>query len=85
MNKLLVVDDNEDILFLLKNSLRRKVYEVSVSVSYREALSIFYSFRPQLVLLYVNVGEEIKRNTQKNQTTGRLPSHTGYSDVSQPG
>lgn len=58
MKKILVVDDNEDILFMLKSFLRLKGYEVMVSVTCKEALGIFYSFQPDLVLLDVNVGEE---------------------------
>lgn len=58
MKKILVVDDNEDILVTLKSFLRLKGYEPAVSLTCREALGIFYSFQPDLVLLDVNVGEE---------------------------
>ena len=58
MIKILVVDDNEDILFMLKSYFRLKGYDVVVSLTCKEALSIFYTFQPNLVLLDVNVGEE---------------------------
>jgi len=58
MMKILVVDDNEDILFMLKSYFRLRGYEVVVSVTCKEALGIFYSFQPNLVLLDVNVGQE---------------------------
>jgi len=58
MKKILVVDDNEDILFMLKSFLHLKGYEVAVSITCKEALGIFYSFQPDLVLLDVNVGED---------------------------
>jgi two-component system sensor histidine kinase ChiS len=58
MKKILVVDDNEDILFMLKNYFKLKGYEVTVSLSCHEALSIFYAVQPDLVLLDVNVGHE---------------------------
>ncbi|HTL08474.1 MAG TPA: response regulator [Chitinophagaceae bacterium] len=58
MQKILVVDDNEDILVILKNFLSLKGFEVLVSLSCNEAMQIFYNFKPQLVLLDINVGQE---------------------------
>jgi len=58
MQKILVVDDNEDILVILKNFLSIKGFEVMVSLSCSEAMDIFYSFKPEVVLLDINVGQE---------------------------
>ena len=56
MKKVLVVDDEHDILLMLKSFLSREGYDVKVTVTCEEGLNIFYSFRPDIVLLDVNVG-----------------------------
>jgi len=55
LKKVLIVDDEEDILFLLKSYLSKR-YEVATVLSCEHGLEIFYSFKPDLVLLDVNVG-----------------------------
>jgi DNA-binding response OmpR family regulator len=56
MKKILVVDDESDILFLLKSLFSIKGFDVRVTLTCDEGLDIFYSFKPDLVLLDVNVG-----------------------------
>jgi DNA-binding response OmpR family regulator len=56
MKKILVVDDDTDILFMLKTFLILKGFDTKVSTTCDEGLDIFYSFQPDIVLLDVNVG-----------------------------
>jgi DNA-binding response OmpR family regulator len=56
MKKILVVDDETDILFMLKTYLVFNGYETKVSTSCDEGLDIFYAFQPDIVLIDVNVG-----------------------------
>ena len=58
MKKILVVDDDTDILHLIKTYLTWKQYEVATTTSCNEGLNKFYSFEPDLVLLDINVGSE---------------------------
>jgi two-component system alkaline phosphatase synthesis response regulator PhoP len=51
--KILIVDDEEDILNLLKYNLEKDGYTVSTAIDGTQALSLMYSFRPNLVLLDV--------------------------------
>jgi len=74
MKKILVVDDDPDILQLIKTYLSGKGYAVRTTNSCNQGLTIFYSFEPDLVLLDINVGTEdgrvmcksIKRQAQYN-------------------
>ncbi|MEO5592841.1 MAG: response regulator [Chitinophagaceae bacterium] len=58
MKKILIVDDEKDILFVLKTYLTQKGFDVVTTLSCDEGLNIFYSVKPDLVLLDVNVGSE---------------------------
>ena len=66
MKKILVIDDNEDILTMLKTFLVINGYAVMVSLSCGEGLDIFYSFQPDLVLLDINVGSSDGRDVCRN-------------------
>ena len=56
--KILVVDDDEDILTMLKNFLQAKGYDVKVTLTCEEGLIVFYAYQPDLVMLDVNVGSD---------------------------
>jgi DNA-binding response OmpR family regulator len=56
IRKILVVDDDTDILELLKYFFTLKGFDTKVSTSCDEGLSTFYSFSPDVVLLDINVG-----------------------------
>ncbi len=58
MKKVLVVDDDTDLLVMMKTFLKRNGYDVRVTTSCEEGLDIFYSFKPDIVLLDINVGSE---------------------------
>jgi CheY-like chemotaxis protein len=58
MKKIMVVDDDTDLLAAMKGFLIREGYHVTVSTSCREGLVSLASFKPGLIFLDVNVGIE---------------------------
>ena len=58
MKKILIVDDDEDLLTNMKSFFKRNGYHVVVTKSCDEGLDIFYSFQPDLVLLDINVSDQ---------------------------
>lgn len=62
MKRILLVDDDTDLLVSLKSFLTKQGYDVTTTTSCRDALSILFSVAPHLVLLDVNVGDEDGRS-----------------------
>jgi two-component system response regulator VicR len=62
MKKIMVVDDDKDLLVALMAVLKRQGYEVAVTMSCNEGLEILSSFKPNLILLDINVGMEDGRD-----------------------
>ena len=58
MKKILVVDDDKDLLANIKSFLKRQGYSPAVTTSCEEGLQILYTFKPDLILLDINVGNE---------------------------
>src|SRR5580704_6607935 len=58
MKKILVVDDDKDLLLAMKLFFQRLGYIVAVTVSCDEGMDIFHSFQPDLVFLDINVGDQ---------------------------
>ena len=71
----LVVDDNHDNADIVRQYLEAKGYPVSVAHSGEEALSLFESVRPSIVLLDVMMpgrdGWEVCRVIKQHPTLGR--------------
>src|ERR1700742_5358682 len=65
MKKVMVVDDEIDLLALVKGYLKRAGYEVAVTTSCKEGLTILTSFQPDLIFLDINVGTEDGREMCK--------------------
>ena len=76
MKKVLVVDDDTDLLVMMKTFLKRNGYEVAVTISCEEGLEIFYSFNPDLVMLDINVGSEDGREMCK-----KIKSQAEYQHI----
>jgi len=74
--KILIVEDDTDILELLMASLASKKYQVKGTLSCAEGLKIFYSFQPDLVILDINVGSEDGR-----QVCIEIKSHAIYQHI----
>ncbi len=55
--KVLVVDDDQSLLFMLKQQLEQSGYEVYTARSGGEALKVFFDYRPDLVILDTRMSE----------------------------
>ena len=54
-NRILIIDDDMDLLMLLERSLQKEGYEVETAASLPEAEEVIPPFNPHLVLLDINV------------------------------
>jgi DNA-binding response OmpR family regulator len=58
MKKIMVVDDEKDLLAAMKSSLKKRGYNVAVTTSCEDALKILSTFQPDLIILDIHVGKE---------------------------
>ena len=56
--RILIIDDDIDLLMLLERSLVKEGYSVEAAASLPEAEEVIYAFQPHLVLLDINVNGE---------------------------
>lgn len=56
--RVLVIDDDIDLLMLMERKLQQQGYKVESAVSLAEAEYVFSLFRPNLVLIDINVAGE---------------------------
>lgn len=77
MPKVMVVDDENDVIELLKLILERDGYEVVTANNGREALEKLESFIPDLIILDVMMpeidGYTVNTHLQKNDKTRSIP------------
>ncbi len=78
MNRILVVDDNTDILQIVKVILENNGYEVVVTPNGEETISKTDAFKPQLILMDVFLsagidGRDICRALKANDKTKDIP------------
>lgn len=74
--RILVVDDDIDLLMLMERRLDREGYVVETAVSISEAEEILPSFQPQLLLLDINInGEDGRSLCFKLKHTVDKPPH----------
>ena len=70
MKKILIADDNEDIIDILSNYIEREGYETVVAMDGEEALQLFEKEQPVLVLLDIMMpkidGYEVCRTIRKS-------------------
>ncbi|MFW5867467.1 MAG: response regulator transcription factor [Armatimonadota bacterium] len=75
--RLLLVDDERDLVFYTKLFLEEKGYEVTEAYDGQEALDILEDFRPDLVILDVTMprltGWDVLRTMQENPETVDIP------------
>ena len=65
MKRIMVVDDEKDILALVKGYLKREGYNVAVTTACDEGLDLLVSFKPNLIFLDINVGSSDGREMCK--------------------
>jgi DNA-binding NtrC family response regulator len=85
MTKILVVDDEQDIRETLKDILEKEGYEVAMAGSSSEALSIFGSVKPGLILMDVRMpkmnGVDLLKKIREIDTQVPVAMITAYEDV----
>src|SRR5687767_14034387 len=74
--RILIIDDDIDLLMLLERRLQKEGYEIETAVSLPEAEDITPSLSPHLVLLDINVNGEDGR-----QLCWKLKSNDPSQDV----
>lgn len=74
--RILIVDDDIDLLMLLERQLKQQGYEAETAISLAEAEELVVYFDPHLVLLDINIRGEDGRQLcwkLKNQPVYRVP------------
>lgn len=85
-DRVLIVDDNEDIRFFVKTALTPEGFEVIEAANGDEALSLFYRNEPSVIILDLSIGQpdgfEVCREIRKSSTVPiiMLTSHDEEMD-----
>ncbi len=84
--KILIIDDNQGILFVMKQALELKDHHVR-TVSSFEGVDAIVEFSPDIIFLYVSLadqdGRAVCRELKSNNATKDIPiiMLTAYSDA----
>ena len=90
MNRVLIVDDNNDILWVVEIILKRYGFEVMTTLKGEEVMSKTKQFAPQLILLDVFLsgvdGIDVCNNLKSNPSTKDIPiimisAHTSFKEI----
>ena len=85
MNRLLLIDDEPDILRVLSRSLRADGYEVLTAESGEEALAVFQKERPAIILTDIKMpgmdGIEVLKAIKKKDENAEVIIITGHGDI----
>ncbi len=77
MKHVLVVDDEEDLLELLQYNLKKEGYDVKMTTSGEDALTMARTNQPDLIVLDLMLpglsGEDVCRILKNDQKTGHIP------------
>ncbi len=83
--KILVIDDNQGILFIMREALKIKKYEVETCDNYC-GIDLIEKMSPDLIFLDVSLGDkngcDLCREIKENESTKNIPVIilTGYSN-----
>jgi DNA-binding response OmpR family regulator len=90
MKKVLIVDDNNDILWVVETVLKRYGFDVMTTLRGEEVLSKTKNFSPQLILLDVFLsgvdGIEVCNTLKSTAETKDIPvimfsAHTNFNEI----
>lgn len=90
MKRVLIVDDNNDILWVVETILKRYGFDVMTTLRGEEVLANTKKFSPQLILLDVFLsgidGIEVCNTLKSTPETKDIPiimfsAHTNFSDI----
>jgi CheY-like chemotaxis protein len=77
MSKILIVDDNPDILQLMQLLLGSRGFEVAVTLKGEETFELINTFQPSLIFLDVHLsgmdGRDISRQLKTTEETKNIP------------
>jgi len=77
LKKILVVDDEEEVLTHLSNILKRANYEVTATTKGKEATELAMKLRPDLIILDIVMpdmgGSEVSSILAANPSTANIP------------
>jgi len=77
MAKILVVDDDDTILLVFRTHLSKAGHTVETAIDGMEALKKVTSFKPELILLDINMpkmsGFEVAKRLKENPETKNIP------------
>ena len=77
MPKLLLIDDDKDLLEVTQGLLKKRGYEVSIETNWEDALAKIETFKPQIILLDVFLngvdGLEICKQIKSMPNTKDIP------------
>lgn len=77
MSRILLIDDDKDLLTILKNTLNRKGFEVKAQDKWVGGIEIIDQFKPNLIILDVFLsgvdGLDICKKIKKSPFTKNLP------------
>ena len=65
MNKIVIIDDSQDLLDVLKFFLKQKGYEVEIATREEELISLIKSFSPDLIIMDIYLHGEDGREICK--------------------
>ena len=76
MSKIIIVDDSEDILNVMRYFLEEKGYTIETVTNHDELIPLIKSFSPSIIILDIFLsgedGREICRQLRKHQSTRHL-------------
>ena len=82
--KILIVDDEEPVVFFMKNYFRRRNFRPLVATAGREAVEVFKGNRPEIVFLDINMedmdGYEVLKEIRKIDPQAKVVMLTGVKD-----
>lgn len=77
MKKILVIDDEEDVITLVKEILKRDRYEILGALSGADGIEMALKLRPDLILLDINMPEmdgwEVLSALKMDEDTKEIP------------
>lgn len=77
MSKILIADDSQDLLEIIKITMEEQGYEICITANKRDFKSAVKSFHPDLILMDVFLndadGRVICKDLKRNSRTKRIP------------
>lgn len=77
MNKILIVDDNPDVLKVMQLLLGSRGFEVEVTTKGSETIDLVNTFQPALIFLDIHLagldGRDISRELKSSEETRHIP------------